>query len=499
MVARIEQVCVGILFVYLLWVPLPFGSIVPRAFAPLVLPPLLVCAAVALLRVRRAGRYGAPAPFRIWFCGGVAWIVIIALQLVPLPRPVLGLLSPAAAQVWHRADLVASLAGLKVATAHPLSIDPEATRRELVRIVALAATFLAAAFLVYDRKRRLLFAWALSAAALFEALYGVQEATMRRYEIWGWPNRLIFDRVTGTFVNPNHFAHYLAISLPFAIYIGVAAWNGKGKSAKPFLQHASALAEKQVLLIGAAVLLSLSCIAGILLSQSRGALLACAAGFGMSMVISVMGSTTEETRHSRRRRAAKLAIAGSAAAAVFVLLAVAMAVFLGRERTIDRFRGLEQDPEAAVGRRAEIGAALRIWKSFPVFGSGAGTFESIIGTVQRENLGATYQHAHDDYAEIGATTGILGFVAAVGAFVFGLVVFARGLVVQRRRLSWSSRAFALAALTSIFIASVHALFDFNFFMPSNAATIAAIGGVAVALRFREAAGSPEGGAAARPV
>ena len=42
----------------------------------------------------------------------------------------------------------------------------------------------------------------------------------------------------------------------------------------------------------------------------------------------------------------------------------------------------------------------------------------------------------------------------------------------------------MAALTSLTIASVHALFDFNFFIPANPATLAAIAGAAVAAQLR---------------
>jgi hypothetical protein len=47
-------------------------------------------------------------------------------------------------------------------------------------------------------------------------------------------------------------------------------------------------------------------------------------------------------------------------------------------------------------------------------------------------------------------------------------------------LSWRRRAFQTAALASLTIAMVHALFDFNFFIPANPATLAAICGAAVA-------------------
>ena len=48
--------------------------------------------------------------------------------------------------------------------------------------------------------------------------------------------------------------------------------------------------------------------------------------------------------------------------------------------------------------------------------------------------------------------------------------------------SWRRRAFCAAALTSIAVALVHALVDFNFYIPANPATLAAIAGAAVSVR-----------------
>ncbi|MCU1348073.1 MAG: hypothetical protein JWO56_1103, partial [Acidobacteria bacterium] len=81
-----------------------------------------------------------------------------------------------------------------------------------------------------------------------------------------------------------------------------------------------------------------------------------------------------------------------------------------------------------------------------------------------------------------ATTGTLGAVIALVALAAGIVALARAALHHGRDASWNRRAFQLAALTSIAIAAVHAIFDFNFFISANAATLAAIAGSAVSLR-----------------
>src|SRR5438552_7351298 len=201
-----ERVCVALLLAYLAWVPMPFGSVIDRAFLPLVVTPIALCAVASLPRRTHAQSRLTPV-YRVWTAGAVLLLVIVALQLVPLPDSVLAFVSPGSSGIWRSAERVASAAGVAMPRAHPISIDPEATRRELFRLIALFATMQAAALLITTNTRRLLFAATLVLTAIFETLYGAREAAMRRYAIWGWVNRLSFARVTGTFVNPDHFSH----------------------------------------------------------------------------------------------------------------------------------------------------------------------------------------------------------------------------------------------------------------------------------------------------
>jgi O-antigen ligase len=175
---------------------------------------------------------------------------------------------------------------------------------------------------------------------------------------------------------------------------------------------------------------------------------------------------------------------------VLVLVIGGLAAYLGTQRTIARFESTDAEVSTLGGRRTGIEAALRVWRVFPLFGSGAGTFADVVSMGQDADVEKLYRHAHDDYAEAAATVGIFGVLFGA-AFLVGIVQAFR-----RESPSWRARAFTVAALTSVTIAAVHALFDFNFYIPANAATLAAIAGAAVApslkLRPRESeASAPE--------
>jgi O-antigen ligase len=488
-----ERVAVALLLAYAIWLPMPFGSVVDGAFLPLVLPPIVLCGVAAAMRLRQFPQAPAPAAWRIWTIGGAAFIVLVALQLIPMPRPLLALISPGSHAIWSSAERI-----VMTSHAEPVSIDPMLTRRELVRLIALFAAMQAAAMLITTNTRRLLFAATLSLTAIFETLYGVHEAALRRYAIWGWVNKLIFNRVTGTFVNPNHFAHYIALTLPFTFFIAALAWRQTGATTMPLRRRIVLLFEKALPMFGAALILFVGCVAGILLAQSRGALAATFAGLATTGLIAARRERHPEIEQGRARRARA---AHSPATVVFLsivtlsALTILLVVFLGRDRTVARFEPNAAQRATLVGRTTGIGAALSLWRRFPLFGSGFGTFGDVVSIVQKDDLEHIYQHAHDDYAEILATTGVAGFAIAVATFLGGAWMITREVLRRPRESgSWRRRAFEMAALWSLAVALAHALIDFNFFIPANAATLALIAGACVARRVKETREEPERGA-----
>lgn len=460
-----ERGCLTILFVWLAWLPLPFGSVIAAARLPLIAVPLFLSLAAASLRLygtRDRTNTAQPTRAWLWWGGGaLLFLAVSSLQLIPLPAALHRQLSPDSHAIWTSAADVVSLVHETPSRAFPLTVDPQATTLELYRLFALFAAFTASALLIRSHTQRIVLASVLCATAIFESLYGLREAALQRYEIWGWVNRLIFNRVTGTFVNPNHFAHYVAIVLPMALFLGAVAWHLSGPRDLPLGRRIVQLIERRVVMTSYAVLAAVACLAAILLAQSRGALLALACGV-LGVAALLPGRRT-------------LRIACSAGAGL--LLVLALIVFLGPERTARRF---VPDSVTLIGRRIGISAALALWQRFPAFGTGLGTFERVVSMEQSEGVEHLYHHAHNDYVELAATSGTIGFAVAILALLGGSAALIRQTFGRdAKALTWRRRAFQAAALASLAIAMVHALFDFNFFIPSNPATLAVILGAAV--------------------
>jgi O-Antigen ligase len=459
-----EIVCVTVLLVWLAWVPLPFGSASDPALTPLVLPPLVIAGAACGLA--RGDRIRFTNHARWWIAGATAFVAVHALQLVPLPMPLLRLLSPNAARAWSEAARIAQLAGVPAGSWHPLSVDPSATLLQLFRVAAYAASFTAAMFLLRAKPRRMSLAVVLAAMAIFEAGYAIREAVLQRYAIWGWKNTLIHGRATGTFVNPNHFAHYAAIILPLALFLCAYAWHTAAAHGAPFGRRLVQMVERRFVPFAFGAVAALACVAAILVAQSRGATLAALGG--LAAVGAMVG---------RRRAVARVALIAVCAATIFGGM-----FLLLRGTTYSEHFG-DSGAGSLEGRRAAVVAALRVWQLFPLAGSGAGTYENVAQRFGEEGL-RRLNHAHNDYLETLATTGLLGFLGAVIPLVAGAVALARA-AFNNNGASWRRRAFYTAALTSLAIAMIHALIDFNFYIPANPATLAAIAGAAAGVRPRE--------------
>src|SRR5205085_10457383 len=99
----LERACVVALLAYLVWLPMPFASVVDAAQPALMIPPFAICALAALLRSRADGVARPTAPYRIWTAGAIAFALLVSFQLVELPDALLRWLSPESFAIWSRA------------------------------------------------------------------------------------------------------------------------------------------------------------------------------------------------------------------------------------------------------------------------------------------------------------------------------------------------------------------------------------------------------------
>ena len=131
----------------------------------------------------------------------VGYLLILSLQLIPLPHSLLSALSPRAAEIY--ADLVPGYpdqTGMMSVT-----LNPHATVQEIYRLLTFAIVLFVFLNHFRDRGRIARVLWTLVAIGLFETFYGLAEKFSGSPHIfWIVPRDTI--SVHGTYYNRNHFA-----------------------------------------------------------------------------------------------------------------------------------------------------------------------------------------------------------------------------------------------------------------------------------------------------
>ena len=429
--------------------PFPLGGVQPGGAFRIELMAFLAAAAAAL----RSGHHRPLPRPALLAAACLAGIGLLGLfQLLPLPAGLLGAVSPASAEVYSGAASVLAASGGGAAPAARISIAPTETRSVALLAAAFAAAFLAAASLLGSRNRRRAFAATLLASMALQA----GQAVTREQET---------GRVSGAFFNPDHFAGYLGIGLSVAFGAMVVALAGRPRQRGPV--HSTWL-EQRIAAGAVGVLLWAFFASALALTHSRGGMLAAAATtlFLAGLALGARAHRDEGVRSAHRATLA----AGLALGVLFVVAALG-------SRPLLRFLATDPRDLGADTRVLVWTHALEAWKSYPVFGSGLGTFREAFRVVQPRELVGVVEAAHGDFLQLLVTGGLIGALLGVACWVVLAHDLLGGVVLRIRH---EEGAFALAGLGALVSIALHGLVEFNLSIPATAATLALVAGAAVA-------------------
>jgi len=347
----------------------------------------------------------------------VAGLVVIALQLIPLP-----------ASLWTtglRARVGEGYAILGQAIPPlPISLTPYAGLNTLLGIVPALAVFCAVLRLGAFRA-----SW-LAAALLAGTVVGITLGALQvvapgpnsPWYLYPQTNRGV---AVGFFANANHMADLLVCALPF-----IAALASAGRSRN--IQRYSALL---VVLAAAALLI----VVGIALNGSLA---------GYVLALPVIGASILIAAPPRRSLRTPVAIL-TGLALVAAVGAIA-STSIGSSRIGQEASGSVQSREAILQTTAKAMA-----DTMP-FGSGLGSFVRVYPLYESaDRVVPEYViHAHNDYAELALELGVPG-IALMVLFLATWLVAAKG---AWRRDAWNP--FAQAASIASAAVLVHSLVDF---------------------------------------
>ncbi len=379
---------------------------------------------VVVLAVHWGGATGGGRLLAV-FAPAISFILILAL---PSYRPLRGdrhLLLPA----------VLILGALLVVACSPLPALGRLEWREIVSYSLLLAAFLL--IRPPDPARLFFYLASLSLGAAL-IIYGLGR---RGGPLFPAPP------LTATYLNRNHFAALLGMIFPAALAFSLSSRPRR----VAWLSRA-----------GLPVLL-----AGIVLTRSRGALLA-AFPAGIA-VVSVFFYG-----RSRRNRRAKTAVVLVIALG---LLAAAGAVVLAPREPVPELYSTSLDTLSIQTRISIWRSTLDMFLSRPFFGWGWGTFRHIYPGYKEPGVWYVVPHAHNDFLQLLAEGGAAGFLIIISGLAWTLVRLGKNYLSSPRSVSG---IFALGAAGALVYASVHSGFDFILRLPANVIFLVSLVGLGLA-------------------
>jgi len=413
---------------------------------------LLVLGLVAVAWSLARRKDQAPLPDRALRWTAALLPAYALLQVVPLPVAVLRVLSPARAQM---VDALGPI-GAKVGFAS-LSVVPAGTFQYFLLVSGYLVVFLLARGLMSSfGDRPWVVTWPLIAIAALEAGLGLWQYFGGTGEQARW----------GTYANHNHYAGFLEMALPFAVMYPLAVLRRASSRLQSPLAPTRAAC-------GVWALAGLM-FAGVVYSFSRMGFIATLSSLLVMGILALGIRQLSWVTVSRRR---KWVTTGFFAGLVLVSF-----VFLPPDRLVQRFAELVSSDELTAGARTHLWAeTIPLIRAYPLFGCGLGGYETAFSKFKVSGVLETDDFAHNDYLQLLAELGLVGFLIVAGLAFFVVRMAVRGAV---RSSDPEARYFAVACTGALAAILLHSLADFNLYIPANAMLLAWIAGMTAGNRLQ---------------
>lgn len=373
------------------------------------------------------------------------------LQILPLPRVPLDIVSPSASRV------VAALALQAPAGALPLSIDPSESTSAIALFGGMVLVFFTARQIFEDGGGRTFVRGLAIVGLVLAGIAIAQEATGGGRMYWRWTPTFERTHPFGPFVNRNHFGTWAMVAT--ALCVGylvahVSARQSDNPRSSWRTRFVSAMDGRAALLLAAASLM----IVAVVLSLSRSSMIGLAATLVVGMWLS---------RHRGERR--RLAIIAGALVVItltLVILRVSPAQIMGRVSGV---------PVALEDRLTIWRETVPIIREFWLTGTGLGTYPTAMAVFQQSDRGLLYNQAHNHYLQVVAEGGLLvGFPVAVALWMFARAA-ARALADDRSGIFWL-RVGAASGLAGVAAQSV---LETGLLTPANGVLVAIAAAIAL--------------------
>jgi O-antigen ligase len=382
--------------------------------------------------------------------GIAAALAGILLQLIPLPRAVTGLVSPARVAYARASTLQSGLPSFL-----PLSLDPAATLHAFLAAFCIAATFWTARTVFSRGGIRTVVTGVAWIAIVLVPVAFAQTASGTSLVYGFWSPYDAGARPLGPFVNRNHAGTWSLLAL--MLCFGHLQWRRASASPPPGaewrVRTVQAVNGRTVILTLAILVLTLAVALGA--SRSTMLALACAAGY-----VALAAPRDGLARHGWW---------WTAALGLAALLAVI--AFADVDRLISR---LDETRQLGLAQRTAIWRdTAAVIRDFPLTGVGAGSFSRAMRLYQTSDRTYFWNEAHNEYLQVAAEGGLLLWLP-LAAVLASLTAAARRALAREDDATLWMRIGAAAALVAV---AVQACLETGLSLPANgmlAAVAAAI-------------------------
>ena len=363
----------------------------------------------------------------------------------PLQIPLLGLIAVGLIQLLplRRPALSADL--LSIPAAASLSIAPYATRLATVQLIVYFIFFAAALVLINSehRLRKIVLTIIIFASSM--AFFGILQRLADLEAIYGLrpPGQAV---PFASFVNQHHFAALMEMTI--GVTLGLLFSRATKNNRRIFFGFAA-------LVMGVAVIFT----------SSRGGMISLLAVVGFVVAANILQKPANETPPDGSGKSDRRVFAFIGGGVGLIAVLFAATLLLGGDESLMRGTGLTNPDEITNGRLHFWSVAWRIFLDYPLLGAGLDAFAYAFTRYDTWNGTYRVEQAHNDYLQILADAGLMGFVCAA-AFIF--LLFKQGGRAIRQSTDSFRRSTATGALAGCAGILIHSFFDFPLRTPANA-------------------------------
>ncbi|MEJ2697008.1 MAG: O-antigen ligase family protein [Candidatus Sulfobium sp.] len=397
------------------------------------------------------------------------------VQIIPLPPPVLKLLSPGAWSLYRETAWTGGHAGWG-----SISICRKATVSEFFRFTSYAAAYF---ITVQVLARKEMLKKTVSTVILLGsvvAFFAILQYIIPNGKIY-WLRGLTYPGTPfGPYVNRDHYAGLMEMIFPvvFGFFLLSRPYTEYGSFRERMTEAFNQKGTNVHILLGlSSVLIATS----VFLSLSRGGIIS----LSLSMIFFCLLVAKKRKRSNR-------------ALVIIVILAFILSAsgWFGWGPILEKFRNLRDGQGAISNLRFDIWRdCVNIVRQFPLTGTGFGTFADIYPRYRSIAAAGPLEHAHNDFMELATDGGIVA-CALMGWFL--LAVLYRSLRTFMKRREPYSIYLLAGGLTGLVSILIHSMADFNLQTGANGLYFFFLAGLTVsAAHTRMRNGTKEGTLLAR--